>query len=83
MSKLTTKSARKRINIMKRVNAVVAVGEQVTSHEVMQRLHDSDCAWRYIPRCVHSLSMLLKGSGWDRENLGSEKKRHYAWRRAE
>jgi len=84
LTKLTTKGARRRANTMQRINTVVDVGEQVTSHEIMNRLEESkDVSWRFIPSSVHSLSLLLKGSGWDREDLGSEKKRHYAWRRSE
>ena len=78
------RAQRKRLSIISSVDALVSVGETVSSGEIMDRLYDADFSVKAIPNSVHSLAMMLRGDPrYDMIAIGSEKKRHHAWRRTE
>tara|TARA_R110002051_G_C8412027_1_gene450299 strand:+ start:39 stop:281 length:243 start_codon:yes stop_codon:yes gene_type:complete len=79
-----SRAARKRATIIQTVCKVVEVGEQVSSREIMDRINAAEFIVKATPNSVHSLAMILRGdSRYVKIVIGSEKKKHYQWRRTE
>jgi hypothetical protein len=84
MSQVLSRGARRRATIIASVDKVMEVGEQETSREIMDRMYEAKFTVKATPNSVHSLAMILRGdSRYVKIAIGSEKKRHYQWRRNE
>jgi len=84
MSQVLSRGARRRATVIQTVCKVVDVGEQASCREIMDRINDAKFTVKATPISVLSLAMIMKGSlRFDKIVIGSEKKKHYAWRRTE